>query len=120
MKKISVILIVLWGFLLPLMGYAGSLTSGSKTVTTAGNPVRVAAQSTRVYWVEIQAKCGNTGNIFVGDSTVSSTVGTTLTPCTSLQMKPNPGDRSVIDLYNVWLDSAVNGEGVLINYWPWP
>ena len=106
--------------LLSQAAQAGNLVSTSKTVTTAGTRVQLLTATTNVYWVDIQADCDNTGNIFVGDSTASSSVGITLRPCTVLPISPGAVARDALNLTNIWIDSSVNGEGVTINYWTYP
>ena len=81
--------------------------SGKKTVTTAGTQVAlVAATQPANCPVAVKALDGNTNLVYVGDSSVASTNGFEL----------NPGDTIIFDfvgdLLNVWVDSAVNGEGV--------
>lgn len=81
--------------------------SGQKTVTTAGTQVRLVAASQVVNGpVAIKALSSNTGQMYVGGSDVSSTIGFEL-----------DAEEVIIfdfvgDLYEIWIDSAVNGEGV--------
>lgn len=81
-----------------------TVLNGQTNVTTAGTRVVLAA-STTAQGVTICAKSTNTGNIFVGSATVSSSNGRILRPgeCQSL---------AIANLNTVNLDSAVNGEGV--------
>ena len=83
--------------------------SGQKTVTTAGTEVALAASSRVQCAVAIKALTTNTGLVYVGnagDDTVSSSTGFPLAA----------GDVTIMeyvdDLDNIWVDSAVNGEGV--------
>ena len=66
--------------------------------------------------VLIQAKAGNTGKIFVGDETVASGAGLELIIPTATKNDWYPitsGDGTdSIEPHNIWLDAAVNGEGV--------
>lgn len=81
-----------------------TIYNGQTTVAAAGTQV-VLASSTTVKWVILKAKATNTGNIFVGDSNVDSSTGYILTP----------GEAIGLDINNlnlVYIDSAVNGEGV--------
>lgn len=81
-----------------------TVLNGKKTVTTAGTRVTLAG-STAAKSVTIKALIGNTGVIYVGDSSVASTNGFAL----------NPGDTislAIANLSTVNLDSSVNGEGV--------
>lgn len=78
--------------------------SGQKNVTTAGT--QVALGTTQVYKeLTVIAKATNTGNIYVGDSTVDSTTGAIL---------PAGGFLTFhfVDIADVYIDSDVNGEGV--------
>jgi hypothetical protein len=55
-------------------GTTGNVKDGSKNVTTAGTRVALAS-TTACQGVLIQAKAANTGIIYIGGSTVSSTSG---------------------------------------------
>lgn len=75
-----------------------------KTVTTAGNRVALAS-SQAVRSVCIKALITNTGYIYVGDSSLSSTNGFQLLA----------GDTVSLDISNlntIYIDSSVSGEGV--------
>jgi hypothetical protein len=89
-------------------GTTGDVKDGSKNVTTAGTRVALAA-STACQAVLIQAKAANTGIIYVGGSTVSATSGIFLYPGESVEI-------SIDNLSKVYLDSSVNGEGVVFTY----
>lgn len=75
------------------------------TVTTAGTRVQLAANACK--WVIIKAKATNTGNIFVGGVTVTSTNGYILTPGEAISF-----DGTNTNLF--YIDSSVSGEGVSI------
>ena len=80
-----------------------AILSGKKTVTTAGTPVNIASNQCQA--VTIKALIANTGTIYVGPSSVTSANGHQL----------DPGESVSFDIANtnaVWLDAAVNGEGV--------
>jgi hypothetical protein len=95
------------------------------TVTTAGTEVRCITDPKSAYRyvpsAYFEALSTNTGNIFVGDSSVTSTNYSTL-----LEAKQGSlwnGDevrelggpmKNLIDLYHVWVDASVNGEKVLV------
>ena len=89
-------------------GTTSSISNGSKAVTTAGTAVALAT-STACQSVLIQAKAANTGVIYVGGSTVSSTSGIFLYAGESVEM-------SVDNLSDVYINSSVNGEGVVFTY----
>jgi hypothetical protein len=89
-------------------GTTGDVKDGSKNVTTAGTRVALAT-STACQGVLIQAKAANTGIIYVGGSTVSSTSGIFLYAGESVEI-------SIDNLRKVYLDSSVSGEGVVFTY----
>jgi hypothetical protein len=77
-----------------------------KNVTTAG--VRVALASTQVYKeLTIIAKSTNTGNIYIGDSTVSSTAGIIAILPAGAYVTMN-----FVDAATLYLGADVSGEGV--------
>lgn len=81
-----------------------TVNNGKTTVTTAGTRV-VLASSTVVQSVTIKALAANTGTIYVGNSSVSSSNGFQLAA----------GDTVSLDIANlntVNIDSSVNAEGV--------
>jgi len=78
--------------------------NGQKTVTTAGTRVALAA-SQAVQTVTIRALVGNTGLIYIGGSSVASTNGVQLEPGDAITL-------AIANLATVYIDSAVNGEGV--------
>lgn len=86
----------------------GTISDGAKNVTTAGTRLAIAS-STACRKVTVQAKPTNTGNIYVGGATVSSTSGIALTPYNSIVLNPS-------NLNLVFIDSDVNGEGVTFTY----
>lgn len=78
---------------------------GQKAVTTAGTQVALAASTGLASGVNVKALVGNSGVIYVGGSAVSSVNGFVLAA----------GEEVFIEVGNlatVWIDSAVNGEGV--------
>lgn len=81
---------------------------GSKNVTTAGTRVTLAS-TTACKSVVVMAKLTNTGKIYVGGATVSSTSGIELAAGETISL-------DVSDLASVQIDSSVNGEGVKFTY----
>lgn len=84
------------------------LGNGKTTVTTAGTRVQLGS-STSTGSITVKALAANTGTIYVGNTTVSSSNGFQL----------SAGDTVSMDLDNlskVWIDSSVNGEGVSFVY----
>lgn len=82
-----------------------TIYNGKKTVTTAGTRVTLASSQAILSGVTIKALAANTGTIYVGDGSVTSTTGYALAPGDSVFME-------IANLATVNLDSSVNGEGV--------
>lgn len=91
---------------------SSKITTGQKTVTTAGTAEPLVASSTPITGkVVIRALDGNTGAVYIGDDGVDSTNGYTLEVSGS-----NRSDAEVEfhikNLNLVYLDVGVNGDGV--------
>ena len=88
---------------------------GRVTVASAGTAVRFTARPTLIKYLLLEVPSGNTGSIYVGDSTVASnntpsiTKGTTRDFTFRRDIKEAPGDLS--DFY---ADAGTNGD--VINY----
>jgi len=87
------------------------INNGSTTVTTAGTAVALAV-STKCYEVLIQAQSANTGRVFIGGSAVPNdqTGGIYLDAGESVRI-------NATDLIQIFVNSAVNAEGVTYIYW---
>lgn len=81
-----------------------TIFNGKTLVTTAGTRV-VLASSQAIKSVTVKALSTNTGFIYVGDTSVSSTNGFQLSAGDSVSM-------DIANLNTVNIDSSVNGEGV--------
>lgn len=84
-----------------------TLIGGEMTVATSGTAVPLAGTPTPIKTVTVVAKAANTGNIYIGDSTVDKT--------SNKQIPLVAGDAIAIpisDLATVYIDADVNGEGV--------
>lgn len=92
------------------------LATFSKDVTTAGTRVRLSSSDVFASEVEVFAKSANTGIIYLGGSDVSSTVGRPLDAGESFAIAKLGDIDGRINLKNVWIDSSVNGEGVIVTY----
>lgn len=79
--------------------------SGAKVVTTAGTQVALGSQGVNAALL-VKALSTNTGKVYVGGPDVDSTNGLELGASESVTF------ALVGNLANVWIDSAVNGEGV--------
>lgn len=91
----------------------GTPGEGSKNVAVAGTPERLVAATTPCKTVLIVAKETNTGVIVVGSSGIdalsASLLGIPLLPGDSLSM-------DVDNLYSLYVDAAVNTNGVVFSY----
>jgi len=86
-----------------------TIGDGSKDVTTAGTRVQLSSTQ-ECRFVNIFAKAGNTGNIFVGGATVSSSSGMVLEQARSTDW------FNIDDLSKVYIDSANDGDGCQYAY----
>lgn len=81
-----------------------SVVTGQTNVTTAGTRVALGA-STAILGVVIRAKLTNTGLIYVGNSSVTSSNGYILDRGSAVTV-------NVDNLADISIDSSVSGEGV--------
>lgn len=92
---------------------------GQVTVTSAGTRVQITATSTPTYYVTIQADPGNSGTIYVGDSSVSSTVcAAALSAGASIRIE-GPKYRNSTDevvLSDIYVDASANSQKVNVGY----
>ena len=88
----------------------------SVVVTTSGTEVPLSATSLHVSSFVLVAKDTNTGRIYVSDSTVSTTTNGGLRPGSQLPWGNDPPVSYGIDLSKIYIDAAVNGEGVDLWY----
>lgn len=79
--------------------------TGQKTVTTAGTRVAIGTGTARL--IRVRALAGNAGVVYVGDVTVSSTVGYELSAGESCLFEPPD-----YEIASVYADSAENGDKV--------
>lgn len=97
---------------MPLTTYP-NIRDGRKVVTTAGTRERLVSTNTPCKKVTITALYENTDMIVLGDVTVVASVGTRRgTPLVAGQSIT----LDVEDLYTIYLDSVVSGEGVSYSY----
>lgn len=84
------------------------LGNGKIVVTTSGTRVQLSS-STATATITIRALSTNTGIIYVGNSSVTSSNGFQLSPQETVSI-------DLSNLSNVWLDASVSGEGVTYIY----
>jgi len=92
------------------------ITLQKKTVT-AGTRVALSATKKLVKKLKIKALVGNTGAIFLGDVTVAAATGYQLAAGAEIDLVDmfyKEGDT--VDLNKIYIDSAVNAEGVSLVY----
>ena len=83
--------------------------TGSKAITAAGTAERISSTHINFKSCTLQAKFANTDNLYIGGPDVASTEGITLIPGASITISNS-------DLYYIYADSAVNGEGLIFTY----
>jgi hypothetical protein len=101
-----------------------------KSVTTAGTAVRLKSDHFKVAWFAVQPKNGvyagtgkNSKTVYIGGSDVKNdgTIGFSILPAPTggnpehIDHHPTSGGNTY-DLYDVWINSEVNGEGVEVIY----
>jgi len=90
-----------------------SISSSLVTVASAGTAVRFTAAPTPIKSILIHANAGNSGIVYVGDSTASSTTTPPLAAGSSFSVKFRDGvEESAGDLSDFWVDSASSSDGV--------
>jgi len=87
------------------------IAEGTKTVSSAGTAERLSATDVYVFWLTIQADPSNTGNVYLGGDSVSSSSGIQLAPGDSHHFPPI-SRYYVYNLKNIWVDVGEDGEGV--------
>jgi hypothetical protein len=99
---------------------------GWKTVASAGTPERLTATRTPAQSVLIQVVTTNTGDMYIGTSaSMDPTDGTDMVAVLSnptadaqppsFSLTANDAANG-IDLSEIWIDSEISGEEVLVSY----
>lgn len=78
------------------------------TVTTAGTSKPLSTTSLAAMEIYVSAPSGNTGSVFVGDSTVSSTRGIEIPKGTTQKLCIEMGRN--MDLKDWYVDAATSGD----------
>jgi len=91
----------------------------ARNVPTAGAPVPVS--QTRIFATSflLRAREENVGKIFIGDAAVNSTNGIYLLAGEAHDFSAMPVSRGVLqvfDLSKIYITSAANGDGVIVEY----
>ena len=87
------------------------ITTGQATVTVAGTAELLITMGQRATRITIKALAANTGDIYVGPSTVDSADGFILDAGEEVTIVVETGETAI------YIDSSVNGEGVSYIYW---
>ena len=84
------------------------MIASEKTITASGTAEALVAASTRVKSVLLIAKAGNTGQVYVGGSTVDTSTNDGLDAGESITVQA----LEFFNLTELFLDVDTNGEGV--------
>ena len=90
-----------------------------KTVTTAGTAEQITTANKRVPSLVFQAEVNNTGQVYVGNSTVSATdMGAELDSGDVYEFNATKyGDAlAVWDISDFWIDVSVSTDGVHVSF----
>ena len=97
--------------------------TGRQSVTTPGTKVALTSTRTPASWCTVQAWDGNTGPVYVADSSVAydasangkSYTGQKLVPGDFVNLR-EIGGTTYLDLKNVFIDADTAADGVCFNY----
>lgn len=95
-----------------------NLLSIYKTVTLNGTREQLTASKTKTPYLAISAEVSNTGNVYVGDDTVSATDAfVELSAGQKLEIDfEEIGMKGYLDLSKIWLDVSVATDGAYFGY----
>lgn len=89
--------------------------SFKKSTVSAGTRVALSSTPLGFSSVTIRARPTNTGLVYVGDVTVSSSTVDGLNPGDAITISAGPVKKEN-DLAKIYIDTSVNGEGVSVFY----
>lgn len=92
---------------------------GNVSTVTAGTRVRITSSHIVTPGIVLQARSTNTAKVYVGGSDVDAThAAMVMAPGDSVEIVGPMigGIEEEFDLYDIWLDSAANGEGITVGY----
>lgn len=100
------------------MAFQKHFTLAPVTVAAAGTAVPISAVATPAIDIIITADAGNTGTVYVGDSTVDSSNGQPLAAGESYAIGTGGirGTQEDFVLSDVYVDAATNGDSVRVAY----
>jgi hypothetical protein len=89
------------------------LDNAGVVTVSAGTAVRFTPAPTPIKSILVHANKANTGDVYVGDSTTSSTTTVPLEPGEKLEIEFRESvEETSGDLADFYVDSAVSGEGI--------
>ena len=91
------------------------VTSSPTTVTTAGTAVEISANITAIRSIVLQADAANTGIVYVGDSSVTSSNGIQLKAGDSVSITPDNKDNELV-ISDLYVNADTNGSIVRVSY----
>jgi len=90
-------------------------TLAQRTVTAAGTEVQLtAATVNNVVKAWVTCPAANTGSIYIGDASVSTTRGIEVPRATTLVL--DCFGTELLDLNNMWVDAATSGDDFQVTY----
>lgn len=94
------------------------VTLSPVTVSSAGNAVQLSSSSIFTSSATIQADVDNSGNIYIGDSSVTSSNGIELKPGDVYEFSGDDirGIGEQIDLSDLYVDAATSNDSVRVTY----
>lgn len=87
------------------------ILTGTTDVPTAGTRVQISDTERRVSSIVFRGRKGNTGNVYVGGSAVSSSAGFELAPGEAISF-PFASDGFVVLISDLYVDAATDGDDV--------
>jgi hypothetical protein len=89
-----------------------SPVGGAKSVTTSGTGEALVASSTDAQMLFVEAKSGNTGAIYFGDSAVDKTTSKQVTLLQGQSVDVHADGGYKLDINEFYIDADNNGDGV--------
>jgi len=93
-----------------------AITGTVVTIAAAGTAQQASTTAIPISSITFQAESGNTGNTFIGDSTVDSTDGLVLEPGLDITFTVVDSQTDEFILSDFWIDAATNGDKVRFSY----
>ena len=99
---------------LPLIAPAGQFGHGSNTCPASGSKAVSASTLYVSEWI-VQAPAANTGSVYFGGSTVTTSTGTYIAPGGSIHYSPH-GTSDTFNLAQIYFACTVNTDGITYTY----